>query len=185
MGQGSLQVKSSKFTKAREDWQKRNIDEELNLIKRNFERNTPLNLYNYVYSRYSWIYKTIIDKSIKYKLESAEKILLIGSGMYPYSLLDMHRRFPGIKYYGMEINEARAKLSKLVVSKTPAKDDIVIIQSDANTYDFKEFSVDDLIFISCDVDSKDVIAQIVKTSGAQFWICAPYEKMWTKNLLDK
>jgi len=97
----------------------------------------------------------------------------------------MHRRFPGKKYYGMEINEARAKLSKLVVSKTPAKDDIVIIQSDANTYDFKDFTVDDLIFISCDVDSKDIVAQIIKTSGAQFWICAPYEKIWVKNLLSK
>ena len=42
-----------------------------------------------------------------------------------------------------------------------------------------------MIFISCDVDTAKAINQIVKTSEARFWICAPYEKVWMFNLLSK
>jgi len=185
MEQKDQQEKSLLFLKAREEWKQRNIDAELNLINMQFSRNAPENLYNYVYSKNSWIYKTIIDKSIMHKLRNADKVVLVGSGMYPYSIFDMHKRYSEKKYYGIEISEQKVKLAHLITSKTPAKDAIIYYRADACTFDYSEFGEDDMIFISCDVDSKDVISQIVKTSGAQFWICAPYEKIWIKNLLSK
>ena len=44
--------------------------------------------------------------------------------------------------------------------------------------------IDDLIFISVDVDSKKIIEKIIKTSKAQVNICAPYDKTWLRNLIS-
>lgn len=178
-------MKSSEFTKTRDEWKRRNIDSELLRIRKHFIKGEVENLYKYIYARYSWIYKTIIDKNLKKNLKKADKILLIGSGMYPYSLIDMYKRFPDKKYFGIEILPACAELSRKILENTPAKDSIKIFTDDGAKFNYDEFSEDDMIFISCDVDTKDVVAQIIKTSGAQFWVCAPYEKIWIKNLLSK
>lgn len=185
MEQKDQQEKYLLFLKAREEWKQRNIDAELSLIEKQFRRGTPEYLYEYIYSRNSWIYKTIIDKGLKKKLEQAKKVVLVGSGMYPYSLFDIFKRYSNKKYFGIDISKEKNKLAKLITSKTPAKGHITFYTENACTFDYSEFGEDDMIFISCDVDSKDVISQIVKTSGAQFWICAPYEKIWIKNLLSK
>jgi hypothetical protein len=185
MAEKNQQERLFLFTKAREEWKQRNIDAELNLIEKQFSRGTPEYLYEYIYSRNSWIYKTIIDKGLKNNLEQSQKVVLVGSGMYPYSLFDMFKRFPDKSYFGIEISPQKTKLAELITSKTPAKDHITFYTDNAFTFDYSEFSEDDMIFISCDVDSKPTIEQIVKTSGAQFWICAPYEKIWVKNLLSK
>src|SRR5210317_696728 len=185
MAEKNQQEKLSLFIKAREDWKQRNIDAELSLIEKQFSRGTPKYLYEYIYSRNSWIYKTIIDKGLKKKLEQARKIVLVGSGMYPYSLFDMFKRHPDKQYFGIEISQQKTNLAKLITEKTPAKGYITYYTHNAFTFDYSEFDQDDMIFISCDVDSKPTIEQIIKTSGAQFWICAPYEKIWIKNLLSK
>lgn len=176
-------MKSSELIKARQEWKKRNIESELFRIKKHFYNNEVENLYKYIYARHSWIYKTIIDKGLKKLLNNADKILLVGSGMYPYSLIDMFKRYPDKSYFGIEILSSCATLSKQIIEKTPAKDSISIIEADGVLFDYSNFTENDMIFISCDVDTKDVIERIVKTSGAQFWVCAPYEKVWIKNLL--
>ena len=176
-------MKSEKYTKARKQWKQDQIDSELIRIKKHFKRGDVENLYRFIYVRHSWIYKTILDQRLKPRLKVADKILLVGSGMYPYSLLDMYKRFPDKNYYGLEISKSFCNLSKKIINKTPAK--IEIIHVDAFEYDYSNFGIDDMIFISCDVESEKTIEQIVKTSSAQFWICAPYEKVWMFNLLSK
>ena len=103
--------------------------------------------------------------------------------MYPYSLLDMYKRFPDKNYYGLEISESFCKLARKIIDKTPTN--VQIINADAFEFDYGNFEIDDMIFISCDVESEKTIKQIVKTSEAQFWVCAPYEKVWMFNLLSK
>ena len=117
--------------------------------------------------------------------KDAENIVLVGSGMYPYSLIDMYKRFPEKKYHGIEISSSFNKLANKILDKTPAKNKLNLITADAFKYDYSQFSEDDMIFISCDVDTAKAINQITKTSEARFWICAPYEKVWMFNLLSK
>lgn len=176
-------MRSEKYTKARNQWKQDQIDSELIRIQKHFRRGDVENLYRFIYVRHSWIYKTINDNKLRPKLELAEKILLVGSGMYPYSLMDMYKRFPDKKYYGLEISSSFCKLAKKILKNTPAK--INITCGDGFEFDYSNFNEDDMIFISCDVDSEKVINQITKTSRAQFWICAPYEKVWMFNLLSK
>ena len=176
-------MKSEKYIKARNQWKQDQIHSELHRIKKHFERGDVENLYRYIYVRHSWIYKTILDHKIKSRLEKVEKLLLVGSGMYPYSLLDMYKRYPNITYHGLEISENFCKLARKIINKTPAT--IKIINADAFEFDYSDFGIDDMIFISCDVDSEKTIKQIIKTSEAQFWVCAPYEKVWMFNLLSE
>ena len=106
-------MRSEKYTKARNQWKQDQIDSELIRIQKHFRRGDVENLYRFIYVRHSWIYKTINDNKLRPKLELAEKILLVGSGMYPYSLMDMYKRFPDKKYYGLEISSSFCKLCAL------------------------------------------------------------------------
>ena len=151
-------MKSEKYIKARGQWKQDQIDSELHRIKKHFERGDTENLYRFIYVRHSWIYKTILDHKLKTKLEVAKKILLVGSGMYPYSLLDMYKRFPDKSYYGLEISESFCKLARKIIDKTPTN--VQIINADAFEFDYGNFEIDDMIFISCDVESEKTIEQI-------------------------
>jgi tRNA G46 methylase TrmB len=48
---------------------------------------------------------TLRDKKQLCKLDSNPKVILVGSGMYPYSMFDLHKRNPEIKQIGIEIDE--------------------------------------------------------------------------------
>ena len=52
---------------------------------------------------------------------------------------------------------------------------------DAIDYDYSWLDMDDLIFISVDVDSKKIAEKIIETSKAHLYTCAPYENTWLKN----
>ena len=106
---------------------------------------------------------------------------MIGSGIYPYSMFDVHKQYPHIKQVGLEIVPARAKLSKKLTEASPAKEDIEIMCMDAIEYDYSWLEIDDLIFISVDVDSKKIAEKIIETSKAHLYTCAPYENTWLKN----
>ena len=55
---------------------------------------------------------------------------------------------------------------------------------DALEYDYSYLTMDDLIFVSVDVDHASIISKIINTSAAQVMICAPYDKTWLKNLVN-
>ena len=131
----------------------------------------------------AWIIRTLRDKKQLYKLNSCSKIILVGSGMYPYSMFDLHKRNPNLKQIGIEIDEKRAKISRKLIAASPAKDAIEIYTMDALDFDYSNMETDDLIFISVDVDHKAIIDKILKTSKAHVFICAPYDKTWLKNLV--
>ena len=62
----------------------------------------------------AWILKTLVDIKKKYKFKTAKSIVLVGSGIYPYSMFDLHKQYPHINQVGLEIDRKRAILSKQI-----------------------------------------------------------------------
>ena len=54
---------------------------------------------------------------------------------------------------------------------------------DAFDFDYSWLGIDDLIFISVDVEHKRIFSKIIETSKAQLHVCAPYDNTWLYNLL--
>ena len=131
----------------------------------------------------AWILKTLNDKKQKYRFNKCSNLIMVGSGMYPYSMFDVYKKYPNIKQIGLEIDEKRALISRLLIKACPAKDAIKIETVDALNYDYSWLGMDDLIFISVDVDHKEIIKKIIETSKAHVNICAPYDKTWLANLI--
>jgi len=131
----------------------------------------------------AWILKTLIDKKQRYRFKECKNLVMVGSGMYPYSMFDVYKKYPNIKQIGLEIDEKRALISRLLIKACPAKDAIKIETVDALNYDYSWLGMDDLIFISVDVDHKEIIKKIIETSKAHVNICAPYDKTWLANLI--
>ena len=134
----------------------------------------------------AWIYKTLLDKKKTAMFKTCKKLALIGSGIYPYSMFDIHKKYKHIKQIGIEIDTNRAAIGRDLVSKSPAKNHIQIITHDGCTYDYGNINLgeDDLVFVSCDVDNKKVIDRVIATSKAHIFICAPYEKTWLRALVQ-
>jgi hypothetical protein len=132
----------------------------------------------------AWIIRTLRDKKQRYKFDKCKNVVMIGSGMYPYSMFDLHKQYPHINQVGLEIDKKRAIISQKLVEACPAKDSIKIITIDAMDYDYSWLGIDDLIFVSVDVEHKDIVQKALKTSKAQLYICAPYDKSWLYNLVN-
>jgi len=130
----------------------------------------------------SWIYKTVLDKKIKKKLDSCKNIVLVGCGLYPYSLFDMHKRYPDIKYHGIEISKKRANLAEIITYETPARDDLKIYCCAGEDFDYSFLSDEDMVFISVDINESKIYEQIIKTSGAQIYSCAPYKSSYVNGI---
>ena len=131
----------------------------------------------------AWIYKTLLDKKRTSLFKTCKNLVLVGSGMYPYSMFDIQKKYKHIQQVGIEIDEKRASVGREIVTKSPAKDHIHIVTCDGYDYDYSYLLEDDLVFISCDVDNKKLMNKIMETCKAHIFICAPYEKSWLRALL--
>ena len=133
----------------------------------------------------SWIFKTLLEKKQRKLFDTCEKLVMVGCGLYPYSMFDIHKKFKHIKQVGIEIEPKRASVAKSLVANSPAKDSIAILNMDGLDFDYSKLQDDDLIFISCDVDNEEIIKKIIKTSKAHFFVCAPYARSWLKEVIYK
>jgi hypothetical protein len=188
MEQRRQRVSSQKFTMAdvaiaEAEWKAMVAENEIRLLKI-FAEKGKLELAYTKAETNAWILRTLRDKKQLSKLDTCSKIILVGSGMYPYSMFDLHKRNPKLKQIGIEIDENRAKVSRKLIAASPAKDAIEIYTMDALDFDYSIMETDDLIFISVDVDHKMIIDKILETSKAHVFICAPYDKTWLKNLVS-
>lgn len=179
-------MKSSEFTesllkKKISNWKKSIANGEFQVVLGAQVRNDLSSLYNVKFNQ-SWIYKTILDKKIKSKVNACKNIILVGCGLYPYSLYDMHRRYPSIKFHGIEISEKRSKLAKIITKETPAKDSITIHCSAGEDFDYSFLTDEDMVFISVDVNENKIVEQVIKTSGAQIYSCAPYKSSYVNGI---
>ena len=130
----------------------------------------------------AWIVKTLVDKKQKYKFKTCKSIVLVGCGLYPYSMYDLHKQFPHIKQVGLEIDSKRAAIARKLTKESPAKNTIKIISIDAINFDYSWMAQEDFVFISVDVDGEEIFNKVLKTSKAQPLVCAPYKNSWIKNL---
>jgi hypothetical protein len=167
---------------AKERWQKLLIKDEMFQITQ-FSQKNRLELAYESAEHNAWIVRTLRDKKQRYRFPKCNNLIMIGSGIYPYSMFDVHKQYPHIKQVGLEIDEKRAKISRKLVASSPAKNDIKIITCDAYDFDYSWLGIDDLVFISVDVEHKRIFSKIIETSKAQLHICAPYDKTWLYNLL--
>ena len=177
-------MKSSKFTiddiKLKEDDWKTVISlNELNLF---FHFKDNLKLGYEEAERNAWIVKTLVDKKQRYKFKICKSIVLVGSGIYPYSMFDLHRQYPYINQVGLENVKSRVTLSRKLVENSPAKKKIKILYIDGIDFDYSWMEDDDFVFISVDVDGQQIFNKVVETSKAQPLMCAPYKYSWLKNL---
>ena len=184
MARRILQMQSSRYTidefrKQERSWKYLIAQAEMSLLKFHKVHRFPERAYKNA-ERNSWIVKTLMDRKERYKFKTCKNLVMIGSGIFPYSMFDAHKQYPHIKQIGLEIVPARVKLSKKLVEASPAKEDIKILCMDAIDYDYSWLDMDDLIFMSVDVDSKKIAQKIIETSKAHLYTCAPYENTWLK-----
>lgn len=182
-------MSSNKFTmkdleKAEVTWKTIVAQNEITLLK-TYNKLGGLHVAYEKAERNAWIIKTLRDKKQRYKFDSCKNLVMIGSGMYPYSMFDVHKQYPNIKQVGLEIVENRAKISKKLVAASPAKDKIKILCMDAFDFDYSWLGIDDLIFISVDVEHERITKKVLETSKAQLYMCAPYEKTWIKSIVQR
>lgn len=133
----------------------------------------------------SWIYKTLAEKKKLSLFKKCNRLILVGCGMFPYSMIDIQRKFPQLKQVGIEIIKERALIAKELIEYGPFNGVIKIVNCDGKDFDFSRLDFDDLVFISCDVESKTIVEKIMQKSKAHVFICAPYEKKWLESEIGK
>ena len=175
-------MKSSKFIIAEEEktWKKVILINEIAHINRFAKEGFHL-----AYEKAqlnAWRVKTLVNKKQRYKFKTCKHIVLVGSGLYPYSMFDLHRQYPHIKQVGLEIDRNRAKVSRKLINVSPAKNKIKIIAIDGINFDYSWMTQDDFVFISVDVNGEDIYKKVLETSKAQPLVCAPYRDSWLRNL---
>ena len=163
-------------------WKELVVQNEINLIK-SYVSEGGLALAYERAEKNAWIVRTLRDKKQRYMFPKCSNLVMIGSGMYPYSMFDVYKQYPHINQVGLEIDSKRATISKKLIEASPAKDSITIITIDGEEYDYSWLGHDDLVFVSVDVNHKKIIEKVLETSKAHINICAPYDKTWLKNLL--
>ena len=165
-----------------EKWKEIVVQNEINLIK-SYASEGELGLAYERAEKNAWIVRTLRDKKQRYMFPKCSNLVMIGSGMYPYSMFDVHKQYPHIHQIGLEIDGKRATISRKLIEASPAKDSINIVTIDALDYDYSWLDHDDLVFVSVDVNHKKIIEKVLQTSKAHINICAPYDKTWLRNLI--
>jgi len=178
----SKQLTMEDINKAKLKWQEVLIKDEIGLISIFAKKNRLIAAYERA-EHNAWIVRTLRDKKQRYRFPKCKNLIMIGSGVYPYSMFDVHKQYPHIKQIGLEIDEKRAKISRKVIEVSPAKDNIKIVACDAYDFDYSWLGIDDLVFISVDVEHKRIFSKIIETSKAQLHICAPYDNVWLDHFL--
>ena len=176
----SSKITTSNIEKEEKTWKEVISINELSYLKR-FKNEGYYLAYDEA-ERNAWIVKTLVEKKQRYKFKSCKSIVLVGSGIYPYSMFDLHKQYPHIKQIGLEIESNRAIASRKLVNSSPAKNQIKIITIDAIDFDYSWMTDDDFVFLSVDVDSKQIYNKVLETSKAQPLGCAPYKDSWIRNL---
>lgn len=179
----SSSISLEQFKEARNRWREQIAAVEIAKIKEWQKANNLTKAYTDA-KRNQYIVQTLVDKKMRYKFLATEHVVLIGCGMYPYSLFDLHKQYPNIKSIGVEVDNNRALIAKKLVSCSPAKDKIKIVNEDGINYDYSWLGIDDLVFASVDVEiEKAILKKVIMTSKASPFLCAPYHSAWRKAYL--
>jgi len=179
----SSSISLEQFKELRNKWREQIAAVEIAKIK-NWQKNKDLTEAYKSAKRNQYIVQTLVDKKMRYKFLSTNRVVLIGCGMYPYSLFDLHKQYPSINSIGIEVDSNRALIARKLVSCSPAKDKIKIVNENGFNYDYSWLGIDDLVFVSVDVEiEKSILEKVIMTSKASPFLCAPYHSAWRKAYL--
>jgi hypothetical protein len=129
--------------------------------------------------RKNWILETIPNKQRR-KFRECTNLIMVGSGIYPYSMIDIYKRYPHIKQIGLDYDENCVKLSSYLIEKNNMNMSIVNING--VDYDYSSLGHEDLVFFSIDVEDIDKIySKVIETSKAQPYVCAPFRNPLLNN----
>tara|TARA_R110001592_G_scaffold54396_10_gene166476 strand:- start:677 stop:1246 length:570 start_codon:yes stop_codon:yes gene_type:complete len=174
----SSNISLDEFKRMREEWREQIALAEIQQIS-HWKSIDRLELAYEKAALNKYVVMTLRDKKMRYMFPKASNVVLIGSGMYPYSLFDLHKQYPHIKSVGVEIDKKRALVSRVLVEKSPAKDMITIENCNGLNYDFSWLGIDDLVFVSVDVEiEKKIQKKVILESKASPFLCAPYHTAW-------
>ena len=184
MQKKSSTISLEEFKEMREKWRTQLANAEIQQIN-HWRKIKRLDLAYKSVDKNKYVVMTLRDKKMRYKFKTAKNIVLVGCGMYPYSLFDLHKQYPHIKSVGVEIDEKRCKIAEALVNASPGKDSIKIVNCDGMDYDFTWLGMDDFVFVSVDVEKeKDIQQKVIMTSKASPFLCAPYHTAWRRAFLS-
>ena len=156
MQKKSSTISLEEFKEMREKWRTQLANAEIQQIN-HWRKIKRLDLAYKSVDKNKYVVMTLRDKKMRYKFRTAKNIVLVGCGMYPYSLFDLHKQYPHIKSVGVEIDEKRCKIAQALITASPGKDSIKIVNCDGMDYDFTWLGIDDFVFVSVDVEKeKDI-----------------------------
>lgn len=119
-----------------------------------------------------WILRTLNKHKARYKLKTCTRLILVGCGAYPYSLLHVHVHYPEIPLTGIEVDVRNGLTANVLMTKLGLPIEIEI--KNGLEYDYSTLAHEDMVFISCDVTQKlDIYKKVLETSKAQPYICLP------------
>ena len=79
----------------------------------------------------------------------------------------------------------RAQLAEILIKHSPAKDTITVVNQNGLDYDYSWLDIDDLVFVSVDVEvEKKIQEKVIMTSKASAFLCAPYHTSWREAWLS-
>ena len=123
-----------------------------------------------------WVLKTLGLAKHRYKLKDCKKLVLIGSGFYPYSLMSCWKRYPNIEYHGIDRDKSCTYIAKILVQSLNINN-MFFYCREASIHNYSEYVDEDMILIGCDVDNiEKIYKQIINTSKAQVYMCLPHKK---------
>jgi hypothetical protein len=132
--------------------------------------------------RKNWIRETLKEQKKTSKFEQCKNLVMVGSGIYPYSMVDIHKRYPNINIIGLDYDEKCVKISNHLIEKCNLHKSIKIIYINGIDFDYSILEHEDLVFLSIDVVGIDEIYnKVLETSKAQPYVCAPGKHAWFKN----
>jgi len=170
---------------AKKRWQSNLKDSEYEWI-RLFTRRKDLSLGYDLAEHKAWIYRTLRDQEKLELFLTCKKLVLVGSGFYPYSMFDIHRQYPKIKQLGIDYDEECVKISIALIKAAKVENNIKIIHSSGEKFSYNILDHEDLVFISSDIKNiEKVYQQAIETSKAGVFVCAPYKNAWLKSIYEK
>lgn len=175
-----MQNSSSAFDKLESNWKEGLKRTEFGFIEW-IIKNERYDLFISKKPRKNWIKETFLEKKMVSKFKLCNNLVMVGSGIYPYSMIDLNKEFPNINQVGLDYDKNCVKLSSFLIKKCGIKN-INIININGLEYDYSYLKDEDLVFLSIDVVGIDEIYnKVLETSKAQPYVCAPGKHAWFKN----
>lgn len=177
-----MQKSSKNMSEIEKSWKRSLKQSEFGIIEPVFRRDDFFELLKKKIGK-NWIIETLVLEGKVNLLKTCETLVMVGCGMYPYSMIDTNKKYPDINQIGVDYDKRCIKISSTIIDKCLLSN-MRTVHSKGEDFDYSNLLDEDLVFISCDVNNIDTIySKVLDTSKAQVFICAPSRTIWLDNYL--